>query len=78
MAATFIFLSVLRTNTPSCIDLAMATLMSASMAEMKSGKVEKGWPKKNYHRMMMIIIQKRKGKDMEGNETNNFGKMNRG
>lgn len=77
MAATFIFLSVLRTNTPSCIDLAMATLMSTSMAEMKSGKVC-GWPKKNYHRMMMIIIQKRKRKDMEGNETNNFGKMNRG
>lgn len=46
MAATFIFLSVLRTNTPSCIDLAMATLMSASMAEVKSGKIEKGCPKK--------------------------------
>lgn len=35
MAATFIFLSALRTNTPSCIDRAMATLISASRAEMK-------------------------------------------
>lgn len=41
MAATFIFLSALRTNTPSCIDLAMATLISASRAEMKEGREQK-------------------------------------
>lgn len=47
MAATFIFLSLLRTNTPSCIDLAMATLTSANTLEMKKWeKNRKGFPKK--------------------------------
>lgn len=45
MAATFIFLSVLRTNTPSCIDLAIATLMSANTVEMKK------WGEKKKKRM---------------------------
>lgn len=35
MAATFIFLSVLRTNNPSCIDWAVAALISAREAEMR-------------------------------------------
>lgn len=35
MAGTFILLSVLRTNTPSCIDRTMALLISASRPELK-------------------------------------------
>lgn len=64
MAATFIFLSVLRTNTPSCIDLAMATLVSANTVEMKKWgkKTEKDFQKKNYHRIE-IVRQKIKGKE---------------
>lgn len=49
MAATFIFLSALRTNTPSCIDLAMATLISASRAEMKGWREQKMERKKLQH-----------------------------
>lgn len=41
MAATFILLSVQRTNTPSCIDRAMATLISASRAEMKEWREQR-------------------------------------
>jgi len=41
MAATFIFLSALRTSTPSCIDLAMATLIRASRAETKEWREQK-------------------------------------
>lgn len=54
MAATFIFLSALRTNTPSCIDLAMATLISASRAEMKEGREQKmaGGGRKKIHRIV--------------------------
>lgn len=51
MATAFIFLSLLRTNTPSCIDLAMATLMSANTVEMKKWGGEKDGHKRNYHRI---------------------------
>lgn len=68
MAATFIFLSLLRTNTPSCIDLAMATLMSANTLEMKKWKkTEKDFQKKNYHRIE-IARQKIKGKEEDRHE----------
>lgn len=73
MAATFIFLSVLRTNTPSCIDRAMATLISASRAEMKEwrGKRMARQKKPKKHR---IVKRSDGGKDRKMKDTKMEGK----